>query len=52
MCINDLSVNVGDMISKFADDSKIGVSVHGEEDIPVVRNNIDRLVNWDGWNLM
>eukprot|EP00061_Rhincodon_typus_P014859 g42201.t1 len=44
--INDLDVNLGDLISKFKDDMKIGGVVGSEEDYRRIQRDIDQLESW------
>lgn len=44
MSINDLEVNKRDMISKVADDTKIGGAANREEEKLRLQDNIDGLV--------
>jgi len=44
--VNDLDVNIGGMISKFADDTKIGDVLKTEEQSLRLQDDIDRAARW------
>ena len=44
--INDLDDNVQGMVSKFADDTKIGGIVNSEDGVSRLQEDIDELVRW------
>ena len=50
--INDLEENVAGLISKFADDTKIGGVADSDEDCQRIQQDIDRLENWaEKWQM-
>ena len=50
--INDLEENVAGLISKFADDTKIGGVVDSEEDCQRIQQDINRLETWtEKWQM-
>ena len=50
--INDLDENMGGMVSKFADDTKIGGIVDNEEGYLGLQWNLDQLGQWaDEWQM-
>eukprot|EP00061_Rhincodon_typus_P000873 g13050.t1 len=44
--INDLDVNIEGMVSKFADDTKIGVVVDSDEGYLRVQQDLDQMGQW------
>ena len=53
--INDLDENIGDMVSKFADDTKIGGVVDSEESYLRLQWDLDQLGQWltnDRWRII
>ena len=50
--INDLDENLGGMVSKFADDTKIGGIVDSEEGDLGLQRDLDQLGQWaDEWQM-
>ena len=50
--INDLDDNIGGMVSKFADDTKIGGIVDSEEGYLRLQQDLDQLGQWaDEWQM-
>ena len=50
--INDLDENIGGMVSKFADDTKIGGIVDSEESYRQLQPDLDQLGQWaDEWQM-
>eukprot|EP00061_Rhincodon_typus_P006699 g27627.t1 len=50
--INDLDVNIGGMVSKFADDTKIGGVVNSEEGYLRVQRDLDQMGQWaEEWQM-
>ena len=49
--INDLNENIGGMVSKFADDTKIGGIVDSEEGYLGLQWDLDQLGQWDEWQM-
>ncbi|PLS49478.1 hypothetical protein CYV29_15670, partial [Carnobacterium maltaromaticum] len=50
--INDLEESIGGLISKFADDTKIGGVADSEGDCQRIQQNIDRLESWaEKWQM-
>ena len=50
--INDLEENKAGLISKFADDTKIGGVADSDEDCQRIQQDIDRLENWvEKWQM-
>ena len=50
--MNDLGGNVAGLISKFADDTKIGRVADSDEDCQRIQQDIDRLENWvEKWQM-
>ena len=50
--INDLNENIGGMVSKFADDTKIGGIVDSEEGYLGLQRDLDQLGRWaDEWQM-
>eukprot|EP00061_Rhincodon_typus_P016263 g44383.t1 len=52
ICINDLEENIADLISEFADDTKIGEVVDSEEDFQRIQQDRDQLEAWaEKWRM-
>ena len=50
--INDLNENLAGMVSKFADDTKIGGTVDSEEGYLGMQRDLDQLGQWaDEWQM-
>eukprot|EP00061_Rhincodon_typus_P001378 g14633.t1 len=50
--INDLDVNIGGMLSKFADDTKIGDAVVSEEGYFRIQQDLDQMGRWaEEWQM-
>eukprot|EP00061_Rhincodon_typus_P014660 g41829.t1 len=46
MYINDLDVNIGGKVGKFADDTKVGGVVDSQEGYLRVRQDLDQMGQW------
>ncbi len=50
--INDLDVGINNIISKFADDTKIGNSIISDEDSAILQADIDKISEWsEKWQM-
>ena len=50
--INDLEENIAGLISKFADDTKIGGVADSDEDCQRIQQDVDRLEKWaEKWQM-